>query len=118
MAEKLKIQKGKKEVFSIMLKYEDQTPYNLAGMTEIVVSFVGQEDGSTVTAKFSDSEITVLSACAGKFMVEMGGLKTKLIKAGEDLNFQVNIIKNSDVDNPDIIQFRERLDVSEDLFPS
>ena len=114
---KLSLIQSQKESFTLDLRYENGNPFNLQNTTQIIVCFPGEADDTFVHVDLIAGEVQILNSCAGKILISISGTKMALVRPGEDMDWEIKIIKDNDEDDPFIVQFRESLTVSARICP-
>jgi hypothetical protein len=87
-------------------------PFDLTGVTEIKALF-RKTDETVLTVTKTATDITVLSATAGKIKVFLSDTNTALLKVGDAQSFEIEIQVGTITS---IVQFRDILNVVDRVF--
>jgi len=114
------INQGSKKTFTISLQDIHGIPYPLENVTEIIVSLPCDDPNNPDTLKqqftLSDDEVAIVSVLGGKIQVVCSGVKTTLLKVGEDQDGEALVVFGGDVDNPTIVDLTGQFTVNKRLF--
>ncbi len=103
---------GEDKEIDILLKYADsEKPFNLSSASSIKAKFLKADN--TILEKTLLNGITIISAEGGMLKIRLEDTDTSLLKTGEEMSFELEIVIGSDTT---IVQFEKVFSIKQRLF--